>query len=263
MTNSLNTGTVIGLPVTAGTIDSVSDRIIELALAGNGGHICAANVHMLVEARRDPAFRDILETSSVVVSDGRPLVWQLHRNGFPHAQQVRGPDLTMRLCQDAAAVGLPVYFYGGDRRLMAELEAALHARIPTLRIAGLEAAPMLPRQPDTDLALVERIRSSGAGLVFVGLGCPKQEFWMHAHRPHLEAVLVGVGQAFGIIAGQVSEAPAWMRRSGFEWLFRLASEPRRLWRRYLLTNVTFLAFVVAERMRRRPAPVSQPKAPTV
>jgi N-acetylglucosaminyldiphosphoundecaprenol N-acetyl-beta-D-mannosaminyltransferase len=123
---------------------------------------------------------------------------------------------------------------------------ALRRRLPALRIAGAEAAPMLPRQPEPDGATVERIRRSGARLVFVGLGCPKQEFWMQAHRAHLDAVLVGVGQAFGIAAGIVPEAPAWMRRSGLEWLFRLASEPRRLWRRYLVTNTLFGAFVLGE-----------------
>jgi N-acetylglucosaminyldiphosphoundecaprenol N-acetyl-beta-D-mannosaminyltransferase len=175
-----------------------------------------------------------------------PLVWQLRRHGFAQVQQVRGPDLTLALCEQAAAAGLPVYFYGGDPGLMAELQATLRARIPALRIAGAEAAPALPRQPAADPALVERIRASGARLVFVGLGCPKQEFWMHAHRPHLDAVLVGVGQAFGIIAGHVQEAPGWVRRAGLEWLFRLLSEPRRLWRRYLVTNTLFGIFVLRE-----------------
>jgi N-acetylglucosaminyldiphosphoundecaprenol N-acetyl-beta-D-mannosaminyltransferase len=242
----LEWGRVIGLPVTVGDPATVSREILRLGREGAGGQVCVANVHMLVEARGDPGLRQVLEDAAVVTSDGMPLVWQLRRHGFAHAQQVRGPDLTVRLCQDAAAAGLPVYFYGGDRALMAELEAALRVRVPALRIAGLEAAPMLPRQPGMDPAVVERIRSSGARLVFVGLGCPKQEFWMHAHRPHLDAVLVGVGQAFGIIAGHVPEAPAWMRRHSLEWLFRVASEPRRLWRRYLVTNTLFGVFLLRE-----------------
>jgi N-acetylglucosaminyldiphosphoundecaprenol N-acetyl-beta-D-mannosaminyltransferase len=153
------------------------------------------------------------------------------------------------LCEAAAAEGLPVYFYGGDQALMAALVDALRRRLPALRIAGAEAAPLLPRQPEPDQATIERIRGSGARLVFVGLGCPKQEFWMQAHRAHLDAVLVGVGQAFGIAAGIVPEAPAWMRRSGLEWLFRLASEPRRLWRRYLVTNTLFAAYVLGDAAR--------------
>ena len=239
-------GQVIGLPVTVGTTPTVCQEILRLARRGDGGQVCVANVHMLVEARRDPALRAVLERAALVVSDGNPLVWQLRRQGFADARQVRGPDLMIGLCEAAAAEGLRVYFYGGDQALMTALVNALRRRLPALRIAGAEAAPMLPRQPLPDRATIERIRGSGAGLVFVGLGCPKQEFWMHAHRPDLDAVLVGVGQAFGIAAGIVPEAPAWLRRSGLEWLFRLASEPRRLWRRYLVTNTLFGAFLLGE-----------------
>ena len=152
----------------------------------------------------------------------------------------------IRVCEAAAAEGLPVYFYGGDGGLMAELRVALQHRIPDLQIAGMETAPMLPRQPEVDPATVERIRNSGARIVFIGLGCPKQEFWTAAYRPHLPAVLIGVGQAFGIAAGLLPQAPEWMRRSGLEWLFRLVLEPRRLWRRYLVTNSLFIAFVLGE-----------------
>ena len=239
-------GQVIGLPVTVGTTATACQEILRLARRGAGGQVCVANVHMLVEARRDDALREVLERASLVVSDGNPLVWQLRRHGFTQARQVRGPDLMIGLCEAAAAEGLPVYFYGGDQALMAALVDALRRRLPALRIAGAEAAPMLPRQPEPDGATVERIRRSGARLIFVGLGCPKQEFWMEAHRARLDAVLVGVGQAFGIAAGIVPEAPAWMRRSGLEWLFRLASEPRRLWRRYLVTNSLFVAYVLRE-----------------
>ena len=239
-------GQVIGLPVTVGDMPSVCQEILRLARRGAGGQVCVANVHMLVEARRDGALRDVLERAALVVSDGMPLVWRLRRQGFAQARQVRGPDLMVRLCEGAAANGLPVYFYGGDQASMGGLVEALRRRLPALRIAGAEVPPMLPRQPEFDRATAERIRRSGARLVFVGLGCPKQEFWMHAHRAHLEAVMVGVGQAFGIAAGTVPEAPVWMQRSGIEWLFRLASEPRRLWRRYLVTIPLFAAFVLRE-----------------
>jgi len=242
-------GQVIGLPVTAGGMTTVCQEILRLARRGDSGQVCVANVHMLVEARRDAGLRGVLERASLVVTDGNPLVWQLRRHGFSHARQVRGPDLMIGLCEAAAAEGLPVYFYGGDQALMAALVDALRRRLPALRIAGAEAAPLLPRQPEPDEATIERIRGSGARLVFVGLGCPKQEFWMQAHRAHLDAVLVGVGQAFGIAAGIVPEAPAWMRRSGLEWLFRLASEPRRLWRRYLVTNTLFAAYVLGDAAR--------------
>jgi N-acetylglucosaminyldiphosphoundecaprenol N-acetyl-beta-D-mannosaminyltransferase len=242
----LEWGQVIGLPVAAGTMASVCQEIIRMARRGDAGHVCVANVHMLVEARRDTGLRDALERAALVVSDGMPLVWQLRRHGFLQAEQVRGPDLLIRLCEAAAAERLPVYFYGGDDQLMSEFRAILQRRVPGLVIAGADAAPILPRQPAADPPTVERIRRSGARLVFVGLGCPKQEFWMHAYQPHLDAVLIGVGQAFSIATGRLPEAPRWMRRAGLEWLFRVLSEPRRLWRRYLVTNTLFGSFLIRE-----------------
>lgn len=246
---SLERGQVIGLPVVAADMAAITGRIVELAQSGRGGHVCVANVHMLTTARRDPQLKATLEDAAVVVSDGRPLVWQLRRQGFAGARQVRGPDLFVELCRVAARDGLPVYFYGGDERLIADLCARLGGDLPALPIAGAEAPPMLPPRPEADPETVARLRASGAKIVFVGLGCPKQELWMQACRPHLDAVLIGVGQAFAITAGHLAEAPPWLRRLGLEWLFRLLSEPRRLWRRYLVSNSLFLAFVAGEAVR--------------
>ena len=208
--------------------------------------------HKLTTARRDADLRRLLDQAALVVSDGRPLVWSLRRQGFAAAEQVRGPDLTWRLCEAAAEGGLPVWFHGGDPALARALEARLRLRLPGLVVAGIEVPPMLPARPPADPHTAARIRRSGARLVFVGLGCPKQELWMQAQAPLLDSVLIGVGQAFGIVAGHVAEAPPWMQRSGLEWLFRLAREPRRLWRRYLVGNTTFLALELAGRLRRRP-----------
>lgn len=257
----LERGRVIGLPVMAGGMSLVTDEIVRLARDGTPGSVCVANVHMVTTARSDPALRDVLETASIVVSDGMPLVWALRGQGFEQAEQVRGPDLFSRVCAAAADAGLPVYFYGGDAPLVARLTARLKERFPGLRIAGAEAPPMLPARPGVDPATVRRIRDSGARIVFAGLGCPKQEFWMAAHRPQLDAVLIGVGQAFAITAGELGEAPAWMRRRGLEWLYRVYREPRRLWRRYLVTNSLFLAFLLKDRLatllRRRKVGVSE------
>ena len=239
-------GRVIGLPVAVGDMASMSGEIIRRARQGSGGYVCVANAHMLVAARREPAFREVVERAPLVVSDGAPLVWQLRRQGFAEAGQVRGPDLMLRLCERAAETGVPVYLYGGDEALIAELRVVLSRRAPNLVVAGAEAAPILPPRPGFDAAMVERIRRSGARLVLVGLGCPKQEYWMQAHTPHLDAVLIGVGQAFAIAAGRMPEAPLWMRQRGLEWLFRLVSEPKRLWRRYLVTNSLFIGYVLGE-----------------
>jgi N-acetylglucosaminyldiphosphoundecaprenol N-acetyl-beta-D-mannosaminyltransferase len=239
-------GRVIGLPVAVGDMASISGEIIRRARQGRGGYVCVANAHMLVTARRETALREVVERAPLVVSDGAPLVWQLRRQGFAQARQVRGPDLMLALCERAAETGVPVYFYGGDEALIADLAEALARRAPGLVIAGAEAAPMLPLRPEVDGAVVEKIRRSGARLVLVGLGCPKQEFWMQAHAPHLDAVLIGVGQAFAIAAGCMPQAPLWMRQHGLEWLFRLLSEPRRLGRRYLVTNSLFIGYLLGE-----------------
>jgi N-acetylglucosaminyldiphosphoundecaprenol N-acetyl-beta-D-mannosaminyltransferase len=241
-------GRVIGLPVIAGTMDAVSDEILRRGEAGEGGYVCVANVHMLVTARRDPAFRPVVEQAPMVVSDGRPLVWQLHAQGLGHAEQCYGPDLTVELCRKAATRGMPIFFYGGDDRVRDRMVGELRRRFPEIRIVGAEPAPMLPAEPPLDADLVERVRASGAALVFCALGCPKQEFWMRTHAPHLRPVLLGVGQAFNIIAGTLPDAPRWMRDRGLGWLYRLKTEPGRLWRRYLVTNSLFLGHVGADKV---------------
>jgi N-acetylglucosaminyldiphosphoundecaprenol N-acetyl-beta-D-mannosaminyltransferase len=250
---------VIGLPVTVGRAGEVVEEILRLAAQGGPGTVCVANVHMLVTARQDPALRAVLERATLVVADGRPLSFLLRRGGAPQAEQLRGPDMTLRLCREAARRHLPVYFYGGDEALAAALRASLLERVPALIVAGIEAAPMLPPRPGLDAALAARIRASGARLVFVGLGCPKQEHWMDAHAGEVGALCLGVGQAFGIIAGHVPQAPRWMQRSGLEWLFRLLGEPRRLWRRYLVGNTRFVAYALADLAARRSAAARAPE----
>lgn len=242
----LTWGRVVGLPVIAADMPTVVAEIVGRAERGRTGYVCVANVHMLVTARTERDFRPVLERASLVVSDGRPLVWRLRNRGWTQAQHIYGPALMVELCREAAATGVPVFFYGGDDAQRDALVDQLLDRFPGIRIAGAEAAPMLPRKPAVDPDLVERIRASGARLVFCALGCPKQEFWMQAHAPHLPAMLVGVGQAFGIVAGTLPDAPDWMRERGLGWLFRLRTEPGRLWKRYFVTNSLFIALLARE-----------------
>jgi N-acetylglucosaminyldiphosphoundecaprenol N-acetyl-beta-D-mannosaminyltransferase len=241
-------GGVIGAPVTVGNLESVAREIVGLARAGGAGFVCLANAYMLTTAALRPALQALLGEARIVASDGRPLVWALRRRGYRDAEQVRGPSLMRRLC--AVAGDAPIYLYGGREGVAARAAARLRAASPGLRIVGVEAPPQLPEQPTVDPGVVRRIRASGARIVLVGLGCPKQELWMRAYAPHLDAVLVGLGQAFDIAAGAIDEAPAWMQKLGLEWLFRLAHEPRRLWRRYLIGNTQFLWLLLAEELGR-------------
>ena len=222
----LENGRVIGSPTTVGSFRQVADEVIRAAQEGSNGYVCAANVHMVTTARRDADLHAVMEGALLVTSDGMPLVWELRRQGYA-AERVAGPDLTFYLCERAAAEGLPVYFYGSTPAVVGRLVQALEATFPDLVVAGYESPPAMLDRPALDMHASGRIAASGARLVFVGLGCPKQEFWMAAHAPWIPAVQLGVGAAFDFLAGAKPRAPLWMQQRGLEWLFRLASEPRR------------------------------------
>ncbi len=243
----LERGRVIGVPVSVGSLEAVADAIMAAVHAGRGGYMCVADAHMATVARRDPALAEIMERALVVSSDGMPLVWELRRQGYA-AERVAGPDLMLRLCHRAAAEGLAIFLYGGEPALTETLIRALQSRFAELTFAGCEAPPRLPERPRFDADTAERIESSGARMVFVGLGCPKQEYWIAAHAPRLSAVLVGVGAAFEYNAGLARRAPPWMRDHGLEWLYRLARNPRRLWKRYLTTIPLFLWYLALSRL---------------
>lgn len=217
-----------------------------------GGVVCVSNVDMVTRAVADSKLAGVMKQAFMVVTDGMPLVWVLRARGQPDAQRVYGPELMWQLCGAAAGAGLPVYLFGGSETELTALQRKLQAAIPTLCIAGAESPPMLPADPPFDAAVVARINTSGARLVFVGLGCPKQEYWMGNHAAQLHAVSVGVGLAFAQIAGLKRAAPQWMSRSGLEWLFRLGQEPRRLWRRYLVGNSKFMWLLLRDVVRRAP-----------
>jgi len=245
---NLPAGKVLSTSITCSKIEDVCALIVELACRKTGTFVCIANVHMLVTAKKNRFLRVAIEKATVVTSDGMPLVWELRRQGYKDIERVSGPDLMMVLCERTQSEGLPVYFYGGLPSVVEAMRGKLSERFPELKIAGIESPPMLPEQPEVDQSVVEKIKSSGAKIVFVGLGCPKQELWMHAYSPHIPAVLIGVGAAFDFFAGTVKRAPIWMQKSGLEWFYRLCSEPRRLWKRYLVTNSLFIWYWLLERL---------------
>lgn len=230
-------------------MDSAARQILQRARSP-GGHVCVANVDMVTRAVTDTKLARVMRQAEIVVTDGMPLVWVLKARGLAATERVYGPRLMQHLCALAADQGLPVYLYGGAPDELQALQQALHASLPRLRIAGAESPPMLPADPPYDEAVARRINASGAKLVFVGLGCPKQEYWMGNFAPHLQPVAVGVGLAFAQLAGLKRPAPAWMSRNGLEWLFRLVQEPRRLWRRYLVGNSKFIWLLLRDSLRR-------------
>ncbi|WIT10060.1 WecB/TagA/CpsF family glycosyltransferase [Paucibacter sediminis] len=243
---------LFGIRLFGGSFTAAVNAIMRDAAARSGGIVCVANVDMVTRALSMPGLAGAMAKARWVVTDGMPLVWALkHLNGMAFAERVNGPRLTLELCRRAAAEGVSVFLYGGTPQELELMRANLLAQFPELKIAGAVSPPMLPAEPPFDAEITEQINQSGAGLVFVGLGCPKQESWMLAQQPHLKPIALGVGFAFALIAGTKSHAPQWMQRNGLEWLFRLSQEPGRLWKRYLVGNSIFIAQVLKHLVTRR------------
>jgi N-acetylglucosaminyldiphosphoundecaprenol N-acetyl-beta-D-mannosaminyltransferase len=240
---------ILGMRVDATDYAEASARILAWATQPVSRTVCCANAHMVMEGHDRPEFREIVNSADLVTADGMPLVWALHLAGAAGASRVYGPDLTSAVLARAAAAGVPVGFYGATRATVERLRAACRAAHPGLRIAYAFAPPFRGLTREEDERITAEIRASGARILFVGLGCPKQELWMAQHKASLSAVLLGVGAAFDLLAGVKPRAPRWMQRAGCEWLFRLAVEPSRLWRRYLSSNPRFAWLLLREWMR--------------
>lgn len=216
-----------------------------------GHYVCVSNVHMCMECFDSKEFQSVVNSADLVVPDGRPLVWAQKMLGYASASQVRGMDLVLKTCERAADRGIKVGFYGGTCQILDDLQSVLHARYDNLKIVCLIAPPFRVLTKDEDKFYVNEIRDSGAQILFVGIGCPKQEYWMAEHKDNLGCVMLGVGAAFDFLAGRKRHAPHWMQVIGLEWLFRLLSEPRRLWKRYLKHNPRFLWYFSKQLIRTR------------
>ena len=226
--------------VDATSYEDAGDRVIAWAKAGESRSVCVAAVSSVMAARDDEHFRTVLEQADLVTADGMPLVWGLRWLGVPSATRVYGPELTPAILAKAAAEGIPVAFVGGTPTVLKALTTRLSHRFPSLAIAYKISPPFNGSTVEQEEEIAGAIQASGARIVFVGLGCPKQEVWMARQRGKVQAVMVGVGAAFDFLAGVKPQAPTILRRSGLEWLFRLATEPRRLWSRYLRQNPRFV-----------------------
>jgi N-acetylglucosaminyldiphosphoundecaprenol N-acetyl-beta-D-mannosaminyltransferase len=231
---------IIGTRVDVTSYAQATAAIARWTSAPHGRYICVCSVHPVIEARDDPRFRDIMNGADLVTPDGVPLVWALRLLGASVATRVYGPDLTSVVCSWAAESGTPVGFYGSTPAVLERLTANLSARYPTLHINYRQSPPFRPLSGSERQSVIDAIRASGIRVLFVGLGCPKQERWMAEQREELDVVMLGVGAAFDYLAGTLRRPPAWIQRIGLEWLFRLLIEPRRLWRRYLRNNPRFL-----------------------
>jgi N-acetylglucosaminyldiphosphoundecaprenol N-acetyl-beta-D-mannosaminyltransferase len=235
---------LFGVGITPTCYDEVVDVVLRAAAQRRGGMVDLMSVHGLAMASRDGSFRRCVNAFDLVAPDGQPVRWALNR--FHDAglnDRVYGPELMLRLCDAARRAGTGVYLYGGTTTVLDKLNNTLVERFPGLRIAGAESPPFRALTAEEDAAAVQRINASGAGIVFIGVGCPKQEIFASEHRDRIAAVQVCVGAAFDFHAGHKRLAPPWMQQRGLEWLFRLWQEPGRLWRRYLVANTIFSLLV--------------------
>ncbi|CAN5151059.1 WecB/TagA/CpsF family glycosyltransferase [soil metagenome] len=232
---------ILGVEVSSVNLNMTLAAIDRWIYTREQGYICITGVHGVMESSRDESLRDIHNCAGLVVPDGMPLVWINRLRGKHHVDRVYGPDLTLACCELSVARGYRHFFYGGNEGVPELLAERLTQRFPGLQVAGTYSPPFRPLTPAEDDAIVSQINDSGADIVWVGLSTPKQERWMHDHMGRLKApVMIGVGAAFDFHAGLKKQAPYWMQRSGLEWFFRLVTEPRRLWRRYLINNPAFL-----------------------
>jgi N-acetylglucosaminyldiphosphoundecaprenol N-acetyl-beta-D-mannosaminyltransferase len=249
---------LLGVRVSAIHMQMALDRFAKWIENQEKSYTCVTNVHVIMEAQASVGLRRSLNNAGMVTPDGMPLVWYSHLKGYPHVSRVYGPDLLLAACQRSLETGWSHYFYGGAPGVAEKLVEKLCARFPGLRVAGSSTPPFRPLSVEEDQAAVEEINASGADILWVGLGAPKQELWMAEHLGRIAApVMVGVGAAFDFHAGVKRQAPRWMQRSGLEWLFRLVSEPTRLWKRYLVNNPLFVWLVLLQLLGVKRYPVEE------
>lgn len=223
--------------------------VVRWAKSRQPSYVCFANVHMTIEAYRSSSFLQQLDNASLVVSDGKPLTTACHSLYRKKQERISGMDFMPAALEAAEKEGLKVFLYGSSPETAEALVKNIHADYPGVSITGTLSPPFRPLTAEETQAHVDLINGSGAQLVFVSLGCPKQEKWMASHSKEINAVLLGVGGAFAVLAGLQRRAPRWMQRWGLEWLFRLLLEPGRMFRRYFETNTLFIYLMGVERLR--------------
>lgn len=219
------------------TVALIEENIEEL----RGKYICVGNVHTTVMAHDDAKYHEVQKNAAFVLPDGRPLSVYSKKHGFPEAERVTGPDLMLALF--ARRNGLRHYFYGSKEETLALLRQKMTAQYPHLEIAGMVSPPFRALSEAEDAAEIEKINASGADIIWVGLGAPKQENWMYEHMDRVNGVMIGVGAGFDYHAGNIKRAPLWMQKLSLEWLYRLFQDPKRLFKRYLVTNTRYLRLI--------------------
>ena len=231
--------------------DSAIEHINELVTAKNGGYVCFSTVHMVMESHDNAEYGERVNGADVIIPDGMPLVWMQKRQGAKNANRVRANDLMIMLCAFAEKNNLTVGFYGGQQKVIDAMLKRAKNDFPNLKVVYAYSPPFRPLTNEEDAEITAEINRKKPDLLFMGLGCPKQENWMAAHKNKVSAVMLGVGASFDFYAGNVRESPEWLGKLGLEWLFRLTQEPKRLWRRYLILNPRFMWLAARQLLKSR------------
>lgn len=231
---------VLGTFIDAGSWPNIVDKLVDWSQAGKHAAVCLCNVHSSVTAMDDKELSSALSSSEMVLPDGAPVAWTMRRKGYKEQTRIAGPDLMWKLCGAAEDRNVPIFLFGSKPETLTALEKQLRQHFSRLDIRGSLSPRFGQWTDEEESAYIDAINQSGAKIIFVGLGCPKQEIWMSNNKQRVDGILLGVGAAFDFHAGTVARAPQFYQKLGLEWLHRLLSEPRRLWRRYLSTNSRFL-----------------------
>ncbi|MBC8033318.1 MAG: WecB/TagA/CpsF family glycosyltransferase [Chitinophagaceae bacterium] len=242
---------LLSISVSTGSYDEFVHTIVNSAQERRSHYTCVANVHMLVEAYSDYKFASVVSNANVITPDGMPLSWALRMLYGIKQDRVAGMDLLPDLLKRASLQKIPVFFYGGTQTMLKKTVQYIKNNFPELNIAGLYSPPFRTLSASEEEFIIQKINSSGASLVFVALGCPKQEKWMAAMKDRIHAVTVGIGGALPVLVGIQKRAPKWIQNAGMEWSFRLLQEPKRLFKRYAITNTKFLYLLTREYLRQK------------
>jgi N-acetylglucosaminyldiphosphoundecaprenol N-acetyl-beta-D-mannosaminyltransferase len=243
---------ILGVKIAVTNLQATCESIAHWIKEKRRTYVCITPVSMIVDCQSNPEYREIVNSAGMATPDGMPLVWLGKRQGRKNIERTYGPDLMRDFCNLSQDKGYRHYFYGGSSEITQSLVANLKNKFPKLDIAGAYAPPMRSVGEREDSSILANINQAKPDVLWVGLGSPKQDYWMHNHRNQLNVpVMIGVGAAFDYFAGTKPQAPRWMRQAGLEWFFRLCCEPRRLWCRYLIGNTRFVVLLLKNSIKRR------------
>ena len=238
--NNIKYGYILDSKISALSFSQTIQVIEDWIRQKKSEYVCVCNTHSLVTASNEIFFKNVLEQAGICTPDGMPLVWALKLNGFKQQDRVDGPNLMLKLCELSSKKGYKIFLYGNKQETLDKLENKLTSMYEGLQIVGKYSPPFRELTKEELIEIRKIINSSNPDLIFVSLGCPKQEIWMYNNREHIKGIMLGVGAAFDFITGDLKRPPLFIQKLGLEWLFRLISEPRRLWKRYAYNNTMFI-----------------------